>query len=146
MDLFATIESEQIPVDDPLPFLLTDFRQVRTTVLNDGLWLRPIDVAATLAARRYPVEIDTVLEVTDPLLGDRRLALAGGPDGASCRPTDRPAQARLGVAELGSAYLGGHRLRTLARAGAVLCADPGLLARLDLAFSADRAPFHGTAF
>ncbi|MEO7262677.1 MAG: GNAT family N-acetyltransferase [Jatrophihabitantaceae bacterium] len=146
MDLFETIESHQIPVDDPLPFLVTDFRQVRTTVVNDGVWLRPIDAAATLAARSYPVEIEAVIEVLDPLLGDQRLALTGGPDGASCQPTDRPAQVSFSLAGLGSAYLGGHRLHTLARAGVLRCDDPRLLSRLELAFSTDRAPFHGTAF
>ena len=80
------------------------------------------------------------------MLGDRRLALAGGPDGASCQPTDRPAQASFSLAGLGSAYLGGHQVHTLARAGALQCADPALLTRLGLAFSTDRAPFHGTGF
>lgn len=146
MDLFETIDSHQIPVDDPLRFLVTDYRQVRTTAVNDGMWLRPVDAAALLAARGYRAEIDTVLEVCDPLLGDQRLALAGGPDGARCEPTDRPAQASFSLAGLGSAYLGGHRLHTLARAGAVRCEDPALLRRLDLALSTDRAPSHGTAF
>ncbi|HEX8082434.1 MAG TPA: GNAT family N-acetyltransferase [Jatrophihabitans sp.] len=146
MDLFESIESHQIPVDDPLPFLVNDFRQVRTTAVNDGVWVRPIDAAATLAARTYPVEVEAVIEVVDPLLGDRRLVLAGGPDGASCRPTDRPAQASFSLAGLGSAYLGGHRLSTLARAGVLRCDDPRLLSRLELAFSTDRAPFYGTAF
>jgi predicted acetyltransferase len=146
MDLFGTIESHQIPVDDPLPFLVTDFRQVRTTGLHDGVWVRPVDAAAMLAARTYQVELDTVLQLHDPLLGDRRLALAGGPDGASCESTDRPAQVSFSLAGLGSAYLGGHRLQTLARAGALRCDDPRLLTRLALAFSTDRAPLHGTAF
>ena len=146
MDLFATIESYQIPMDDPLPFMVTDLRQVRTTVLNDGLWVRPLDVAATLGARSYQVDIDVVVAVPDPLLGDQRVALTGGPNGASCVPTDRPAQATFSVAGLGSAYLGGHRLHTLARAGLLHCDDQRLLARLDLAFSTTRAPFHGTAF
>lgn len=146
MDLVGSIESMQIPVDDPLPFLLANFRAVRTTVLNDGLWLRPVDAAALLAARSYRAEIDTVVQVFDPLLGDQRLALAGGPDGASCEPTGRPAQVSFTLAGLGSAYLGGHRLSTLARAGAVRCDDPALGTRLDLALSTDRAPFHGTAF
>ena len=146
MDLVATIESYQVPVDDPLPFLLTNPRQVRTTVLNDGVWVRPVDVAAMLAARSYQVEIDAVVAVPDPLLGDQRVALTGGPEGASCVPTDRPAQATFSLAGLGSAYLGGHRLHTLAQAGLVHCEDPRLLARLDVAFGTARAPFHGTAF
>jgi predicted acetyltransferase len=146
MDLIETIESHQIAADDPLPFLVTDFRQVRTTAVNDGVWVRPLDPAALLAARSYQVEIDTVVEVRDPLLGDRRVALAGGPDGARCEPTDRPAQVSFSLAGLGSAYLGGHRLSTLVRAGAVGCDDPALLSRLGLAFATDRAPLHGTAF
>ncbi len=146
MDLFETIESHQIPADDPLPFLVTDFRQVRTTAVNDGVWVRPIDTAAMLAARSYSADVEAVIEVADPLLGDQRLALAGGPDGASCEPTDRPAEVSFTLAGLGAAYLGGPRLSTLARAGALRCDDPRLLARLQVAFATDRAPFHGTAF
>jgi predicted acetyltransferase len=141
MDLFPTIESWQVPVDDPLPFLLTDFRQVRTVASKDGLWLRPVDIPALLAARRYAVECEAVLEVAG-----ERVALTGGPDGAECTPTDRPAQVWLDRAELGSIYLGGHRLRTLARAGLARVDDAALLDRLDLAFGTDRAPRYGTNF
>jgi predicted acetyltransferase len=115
-------------------------------VLNDGVWVRPLDPAAMLAARSYRVEIDTVVQVFDPLLGDRRLALRGGPDGASCEPTDQPAQVSFSLAALGSAYLGGHRLHILERAGALRCDDPTLLTRLELALSTEREPFHGTSF
>ena len=69
MDLFETIESHQIPLDDPLPFLVNDFRQVRTTAVLDGLWARPIDAAAMLAARTYPVEVEAVIEVRRPVAG-----------------------------------------------------------------------------
>lgn len=141
MDLFLTIESWELPADDPLPFLLTDPRQVRLTASKDGLWLRPIDVPALLAARRYQLEIEAVLEVAG-----QRLLLAGGPDGASCVPTDRPSQAVFSLPALASVYLGGHRVRTLARAGQLRLADAGLLGRLDLAFGTDRLPSHGTGF
>jgi predicted acetyltransferase len=146
MDLFGTIESHQIPIDDPLPFKLTDYRQLRTVALNDGVWVRPIDVASSLCSRTYGVECEAVIEVADELFGDGRYLLHGGPDGAMCSPTDRAADVRLSVASLGSAYLGGNRLLTLAAAGRVEAADQALLARLDRAFLADRAPFHGTAF
>ncbi|MGZ4464402.1 MAG: sterol carrier protein domain-containing protein, partial [Nocardioides sp.] len=52
----------------------------------------------------------------------------------------------LPVAVLGSLYLGGQRLQSLARAGQVRVDDPGLAQRLDRALLADRAPFHGTPF
>ncbi|HTZ43539.1 MAG TPA: GNAT family N-acetyltransferase [Jatrophihabitans sp.] len=141
LDLFATIESWQVPVDDPLPFLLTDPRQVRTVAARDGMWLRPVEPAALLAGRRYAVDFDTVLD-----LDGQRLALAGGPDGARCAPTDRPAELWLDRPGLGSIYLGGHRLGALARAGLARADDPAVLARLDLAFLADRSPQYGTDF
>jgi predicted acetyltransferase len=141
MDLFSTIESWQLPIDDPLPFLLTDFRQVRTVASKDGLWLRPVNLPALLAARRYAVDVEVVLEVSG-----ERVLLTGGPDGAECIPTDRPAELWLDRAELGSLYLGGYRLRTLQRAGLARLDDPQLLDRVDLAFGTDRSPRYGTNF
>jgi predicted acetyltransferase len=144
MDLVATIESHSIPLDDPLPWLLTDFRRVATTMLTDGLWLRPLDVTALLSARTYAVEIDTVLAVDDPLLGDARYRLRGGPDGATCARTDALPEVSLDVASLGAAGLGGIRLGMLARTGQVQAADGRLLSRLDRAFLADRVPRVGS--
>jgi predicted acetyltransferase len=141
MDLFSTIESWQLPVDDPLPFLLTDFRQVRTVARKDGLWLRPVHLPALLAGRRYPVDVEVVLEASG-----ERVLLTGGPDGAECTPTDRPAELWLDRAELGSLYLGDHRLRMLHRAGLARVDDPGLLDLLDRAFGTDRSPRFGTNF
>jgi predicted acetyltransferase len=146
MDLFGSIESHQIPIDDPLSFALTDFRQVRTLAVNDGIWVRPIDVAATLSARRYGADVDAVIEVTDDLFGDGRYLLRAAADGATCEPTDRTPNLSLSASTLGSVYLGGNRLQTLAAAGHVQCEDPALLTRLDRAFLSDRAPFHGTGF
>lgn len=146
MDLFATIRSDQLPVDDPLPFLLADGRALRTVAVNDGLWLRPIDVERLLAGRRYGAEVDLVIEVADDLFGVSGYRLTGGPDGAVCRRSDAPPALRCTPDALGSAYLGGHRLSTLAAAGLVAVGDPRVLARADLAFLADRAPAHGTSF
>lgn len=146
MDLVATFESYRIPLDDPLPLLLADPRGVDTLHLGDSLWVRPVNVPALLAARRYGVEVECTLEVRDPLLGDGRYRLCGGPDGASCAPTDRAPDLTLAVADVGALSLGGERLRRLARAGRVSCGDETLLARLDLALLADREPAHGTPF
>jgi predicted acetyltransferase len=146
MDLVGTIETNQVPIDDPLPFKLTDYRQVRTAAVNDGVWVRPIDVASSLSSRSYGVECEAVIDVVDELFGEGRYLLHAGPDGATCTRTDRPADVRISVAALGSAYLGGNRLLTLAAAGRVEAADAALLSRLDRAFLADRAPFYGTAF
>jgi predicted acetyltransferase len=146
LDLVGNIESYRIPDDDPLPHLLTDSRQVRTTAIADGLWVRPIDVAATLAARSYAVDVETVIDVRDDLFGDGRYLLRGGPDGATCERSERTSDISLGVAALGSVYLGGVRLETLGRAGKAAADDPAQLTRLDRALLADRTPVHGTAF
>jgi predicted acetyltransferase len=146
LDLFGSIESYRIPDDDPLPHVLTDARQVRTTAIADGLWVRPIDVASTLAARSYAVDVDTVIEVRDDLFGDGRYLLRAGPDGATSERTERTPDISLGVSALGSVYLGGVRLEILGRAGKVSADNPAQLTRLDRALLADRTPVHGTAF
>jgi predicted acetyltransferase len=146
MDLVGTIESYWVPPDDPLPFLLEDPRRIDTKHVGDGLWLRPVDVPALLGARRYGVDVECVLEVRDPLLGDGRYALRGGPDGASCTRTDRLPDVVLTVTDLGAISLGGVRLARLTRLGRVGGSDAALLRRLDLAMLADRAPAHGTSF
>jgi predicted acetyltransferase len=146
LDLVGAIETYRIPVDDPLPYLLTDGRQLRTAHVADGIWLRPIDPAAMLTARCYAVEIDCVLEVRDELFGHPRLQLRGGPDGVSCEPTDRSADVDFDVTAFGAAYVGGTRLGPLATAGLVRADDAALLSRLDRALLADRSPAHGTGF
>jgi predicted acetyltransferase len=145
-DLYAGIETARLPLDDPLPLLLTDPRRVETTSTQDGMWVRLLDVGAALAARTYGVDVDAVLEVHDPLVGDGRFRVQGGPGGATCARTDALPDLRIGVAALGSVYLGGHRLDQLARAGRAEAGDPGVLGRLDRAFLADRSPAHGTSF
>jgi predicted acetyltransferase len=145
-DLAETITSWSLPLDDPLPWLLTDPRQLRTTSLNDGMWVRVLDVPAALSARRYPVEIDIVLDVRDGFL-DRggRFRLRGGPDGATCEPTTATADVHADVTTLGPLLLGSGRTTQLARAG-LLSADPAVSARVDAAFGTDRLPQHGTEF
>jgi predicted acetyltransferase len=143
MDLVGTISSHAVPLDDPLPHLLADPRRVETLHVGDDTWLRPLDVPALLGARSYGVPVQTVLQVSDPLLGDARYQLRGGPLGAECARTDAPAEVSLPVAALGAVSLGGTRLATLARAGLVT-GDPAAVARLDLALLADRLPLAGT--
>lgn len=140
LDLVARINSYKIPVDDPLPLRLTNPRAVDTTHWADGLWVRPTDVATLLGGRRYGLELDCVLGVADPLLGDGRYRLQGGPDGATCTPTSASPDLELGVADVGALSLGGTRVGRLVRAGRVTAADPAIVARLDLAFLAEREP------
>jgi predicted acetyltransferase len=144
-DLVGRIESRWIPEDDPLPLLLENQRHVRQVSRADGQWVRPLDIAALLSNRTYAVEVDVVLEVIDPLLGDGRYHLTGGPDGGSCERTAADPVATLPVATLGAVVVGGVRLARLARAG-LAAVDAAVLSRLDRALLADRAAHHGTYF
>jgi predicted acetyltransferase len=148
VDLVATVVIHRAPVDEALRVALADPRQLRLTGLLDDLWVRLVDLPAALAARRYGAEGRLVLEVADAALPDNAgtFALEGGPDGASCRRTDREPDLALDVADLGAAYLGGVRPSTLARAGRAVERRPGALRRADAMLVADRPPFCGTGF
>lgn len=149
LDLAGPINCWDVAADDPLPFLLDDVRAARTTVADDGVWIRPLDIAATLGARRYRVDGRLTLDVHDGFL-DRggRFTLEGGPGGAtvSAAAGGTSADLSLGVGALGSIFLGAHSASTLARAGLIDEHTPGALDRADLMFSVDRQPRHGTGF
>ena len=69
----------------------------------------------------------------------------GGPEGATCEPTDATADVGLAVAALGPLLFGTGRATTYARAG-LATGEPAVLLRMDAAFTADRDPQHGTGF
>jgi predicted acetyltransferase len=127
--------------DEPLLYLVNEPRLLNAK-LSDALWLRLVNVPAALAARRYPVPVDTVLRTEDPLLpgNSGNWHLTGGPDGAACTRTDDPADLDCELGALGAAYLGGASLATLAAAGRIRELVPGTLAVADAAFRWHRAP------
>jgi predicted acetyltransferase len=145
-DLCRDVEAGDRPVDDPLLSMLTDRRPVRTS-LKDMLYLRPVEVGAALAARRYLGEVDVVLEVEDAFCpwNSGRWRLSGDDKGAVCSRTDDAAELALGARELGAIYLGGIPLTALADAGRVREIREGALVHASRAFAADRAPWlsHG---
>ncbi len=120
IDLVTTFKAHARPLRDPLALLLAAPRRLQQ-VRNDHIWVRLLDVAAALAARRYAVEGEVVLEVSDGFTPDAggRFLLRGGPDGAECARTERPADLRLSSMDLATAYLGDARLRDLAWLGRV---------------------------
>jgi predicted acetyltransferase len=123
------------PADDWLRHRLVAPRQLRTRMVTDHLWVRLVDVAAALTARRYGGGPDRlVLEVVDrfrPASGGR-FALEVDTDGTGrAEPSGDEPDLVLDVAELGSAWLGGVRVVDLAAAGLVAERTPGALARAD---------------
>ena len=147
-DLMKTIYAPNRSVEEPLRWMLADPRRLRTVALTDDLWLRLVDVAAGLAARRYASAGRLVLEVADHFCPDQagRYLLEGGPEGATCQRTTEEADLALDVADLGAAFLGGVRFTTLARAGRVHALTPDALARADALFRSDTAPWCGNGF
>jgi predicted acetyltransferase len=148
IDLATVVEGE-IPVDDPLLWLLDDSRALRTTEVRDFLFARVLDTPAVLTSRRYRVPIDVVVEVHDPFRPDGaaagRFRLEGGPDGATCTPSPDSADVVLGVDALGSLVLGGVEPAMLAATGR-LAASPTCVAQLGAAMVAAPAPFCATRF
>ena len=106
--------------DLELPHMLYDARAV-TMRLDDGLYVRLVDLPRALAQRTYRAPVDVVLEVADDVCpwNAGRWRLAADATGATCEPTTAPADLALGVLELGAAYLGGTPLATLGAAGRV---------------------------
>lgn len=147
-NLLSEFHARMRPVDDPLLYLLADPRRVRSLV-SDGLWIRLVDVGSALTQRHYACPVDVVIEVADELCpqnaGRWRLAAEPGaaPAGfrATCERTTAPADVMLPVRALGAAYLGGTRLRAMAKAGLITEATPGSLAALSTAMSWEPAPW-----
>lgn len=141
-DLMAVTQLRNRPVDDPLLDMLVDPR--RTSVdINDQLWVRLVDVDRALAARRYAVPVDVVIEVMDRRCpwNTGRWRLQGDIDTATCERTNAPADFSISVDDLGAAYLGERHLSRIAAAGRVNVHRDGALARATQAFDWDPAPW-----
>jgi predicted acetyltransferase len=146
MDLVTTVKAYNRPARDPVALLLVAPRRVQQ-LRTDAIWVRLVDIAAALAARRYAMEGELVLEVSDgftPAAGGRFL-LKGGPGGAECARTDRPADLRLATADLAAAYLGDARLGDLAWLGRVQ-GSPEAVGRAQMMFQWPVAPWCTVGF
>ncbi|MDT9682935.1 GNAT family N-acetyltransferase [Streptomyces sp. TRM76323] len=146
IDLTSTVSVGSRPVDDAWQHLVSDVRRCGIT-LQDGMFVRLVDVGAALEARTYQAPVDVVLEVADGFCpwNAGRWRLTGDGRGARCVRTDEAADLALSVRELGTAYLGGFSLVSLAQAGRVRELREGALAEASLAFGSAVAPWlpHG---
>jgi predicted acetyltransferase len=141
LDLVRSFEGPGA-VDEPLRHLVADPASVRSTS-TDGTYVRLVDVARALEARRYAAEVDVVIGVRDALLPENggSYRLQGGPYGASVRRVNGPADIELDVRELATLYLGGTPGTELHRAGLLQERSSGAVAAFSLALSWSRRPF-----
>ena len=147
IDLMSTLEAGDRTVDEPLALLLTDGRAVRQAGRFDFLWVRVLDVAASLAGRRYRVDGRIVIEVVDPLgFATGRYSLEGGPGGATCLLSNADPDVTVPVDSLGSLFLGGVSWQALAVAARVDEHRSGAIEKADLMFRSQVAPWCSTWF
>ncbi len=148
LDLVSEVRVSLRSVDEPVRWMVADARAARKTKESDHLWLRILDVKASLEARAYSAPVDLVLDVSDALgFAEGRFAISVDAGGvASVTATDRDADVRLGVNELSALLLGGVSALTLQAAGRVTEVAPGAVVALDRAFRGDVAPRLGIWF
>ncbi|MDZ4826900.1 MAG: GNAT family N-acetyltransferase [Actinomycetota bacterium] len=140
IDLVAIVAATNIAVDDPLRLMVADPRRIRADFVNDGLWVYPLDPAAFLASRTYSTEGSLVVEVHGPGSDGLRLAVDGGPDGATAKASTASPDLTCSVATLGACGLGGNAWSIMYAAGLVEENTPGALRRADVMFSTQPAP------
>jgi predicted acetyltransferase len=137
------VTAPNVPIDEPVAWMLVDPRRLRVKRVRDFLWLRLIDVARALSARRYDVAGSVVLAVTDPTCPEAAGCYRLDADelGANCQRTKDAPDIEVGVEDLAAAYLGGVSLTTLARAGRVRELSSGGLRRCSAMFASRPAPW-----
>lgn len=141
VDLVGAIESRVLPVDDPLPHLLTNPRAVQTTVLEDSLWVNVREPGVLFGARAYGTDDRLVVEVD----GERWAIEAQGAEVECRRVRSRP-DLVMDRAALGSLSLGGVSASELAAGRRIDERTRGALRRADAFFVLAPAPYCGTFF
>lgn len=121
VDLITTITHWNLPVDDPLSWWVEQPRKLQPK-LSDSVWVRPVNVIEALTRRRYASAGELVFQFRDDYCpwNEGTYRLTASAEGLGhCEKTQAPAELSLTPFSLGSVYLGGHRVRQLARAGLI---------------------------
>jgi predicted acetyltransferase len=117
-DLIRKLRAWNISPGTALHHIFANFRESQK--LNDGLWVRILDVEAALSARRYSVDGSLVIEVVDPI-GNRasrfRLEVMEGV--GACQASSQSPDLMLDMEDLSAGYLGRPRFRHLQMLGRV---------------------------
>src|SRR5665809_35942 len=141
IDLVTRIKAYGQPMDDPLFFMLAEPRRLQTQI-EDGLWLRVVDIRGALEGRSYSAEGRVSFALRDDICpcdqgrytlevksGEGRLTEAAG-----------EVDLELSARELGAIYLGGTPLTSLVGAGRVTEKSPGAARKTDLMFYSEVTP------
>lgn len=142
--LVATVKAEHRRLDEPVHWMITDWRAA-TVKVWEHQYLRILDVPAVFGARGYLTDGRIEFEVDDPYgyaAGRFELTVQGGVGRVAriTQPGGAPALT-LGVPELSALYLGGVRATTLVAAGRVRESAPGAAAIADGLLRSAVVPF-----
>ena len=147
-DWIVSVAGDDRPTREPLSSLVNDPRHVVQRDRADFLWVHLVDIPAALEARRYRVADRIVIDVAAGSGTPEcvRVALDGGPDGATCTTTDEAADLTLTRSDLGAAYLGSTPLWPAAAGRRVDAHRPGAVEAFDRMFGEDRPAWCHTWF
>ncbi|MDH5737225.1 MAG: GNAT family N-acetyltransferase [Gammaproteobacteria bacterium] len=144
-DLVLTIKWFDAPQDDPAPGLLLEPRCLKPRT-RDGMWMRVIDVAGMLAARRYDVDGDISIAIKDDEIcpwnnGTYQVTVRKGEAKVSSGDSiDETAQIVCSINAFASMVSGHARPTWLHQIGLVQVADASDLARHDQLFATRYRP------
>jgi predicted acetyltransferase len=147
LDLVKTTTAFFVAVDDPIKHMMLRPRRLRVR-WSDALWLRVVDLKATLEGRAYAADGSITFDLEDTFVpannGRWTLTVSDG-KGQVQAATGDPDLA-FDAGDLGATYLGGTSFTELVRAGRVQERDPGAAARADSLFRSDKAPWNPEIF
>jgi predicted acetyltransferase len=132
-----------LPLDHPLFLLLAEPRRL-SFQLNDGVWVRLLDVAAALGARSYAGDAEVVVDVSDAFLPDNAGRWLIGAGGATRTKAD--AELAVDVTGLASVYLGGYTFADLVRGSRAEELRAGAVERADALFRTAAEPWCAEIF
>ena len=144
-DLAGKVTTAFAPEDDPAPTLLLEPRILKRQT-SDGIWLRVVDVAATLAERGYDHAGETTINIEeDPQcpwnVGTYRLTTDAVQAEAHRLPAHQgEAEITATPAALASLVAGHASLSQLVRVGRASVSEPKRLPALDALFSTRYRP------
>jgi predicted acetyltransferase len=141
-DWTSQFDANLLPLDHELFMLLAEPRRMQFNV-NDGVWVRLIDVGQALSARTYN-DGEIVLEIEDSLLPENAGRWHITHSGAE--RTENAADLRLNVTGLGSVYLGGFTFGELVRGSRAQELTEGAADRGDALFRTNIAPWCSEIF
>jgi predicted acetyltransferase len=136
-DWTSEFNADLLPLDHELFMLVAEPRRMQFKI-NDGVWVRLIDVGQALSARTYN-DGEIVLDVADAFMPENAGRWRVTSSGA--QRTDDAADLQLDITGLGSVYLGGFTFTSLLRGSRAQELTAGAALRADALFRTNAEPW-----